>query len=209
MAVKKRKHGGHAKAHKKAKLSAPALVAERSSETQQSDQEPSPKSQQQDVGNVDMADAEAPAEAVAGGAEEEMDLLSAELRAELGDVESGGALVLPGRKKKSKAKTEELPAEALEAAVKMSKSKRKKMEALAARKVKEARRADLYKSLEQQSLSQSQLQLMYSTSQMGHKETLRERLKRSMNRQKAGLELSAEAQNELVKKTDHPPDMDA
>ncbi|RLN96045.1 hypothetical protein BBJ28_00026823, partial [Nothophytophthora sp. Chile5] len=42
-----------------------------------------------------------------------------------------------------------------------------------------------------------------------HKETLRERLKRSMNRQKAGLELSAEAQNELVKKTDHPPDMDA
>ncbi|EGZ10420.1 hypothetical protein PHYSODRAFT_518292 [Phytophthora sojae] len=116
-------------------------------------------------------------------------LLSAELMAEMGGDEAGGALVLPGRREKKK-KVEQLPEELLQQAQHMSKSKRKKLEAIAARKVKEARRADLYKSLEKQQLSQDQLRLMYSTSQMGHKETLRERLKRSLNRQKAGIELA-------------------
>lgn len=39
---------------------------------------------------------------------------------------------------------------------------------------------------------------MYTTSKLGHRETLRERLKRSMNRQKAGLSLTAEDERELV-----------
>lgn len=39
---------------------------------------------------------------------------------------------------------------------------------------------------------------MYTTSKLGHRETLRERLKRSMNRQKAGLSISAEDERELV-----------
>ncbi|EEY59873.1 ATP-dependent RNA helicase, putative [Phytophthora infestans T30-4] len=115
-------------------------------------------------------------------------LLSAELLEEMGGEDAGGALVLPGRREK-KQKAEKIPEELIEQAQHMSKSKRKKLEAIAARKVKEARRADLYKSLEKQQLSQDQMKLLYSTSQMGHKETLRERLKRSLNRQKAGIEL--------------------
>ncbi|KAG2509571.1 hypothetical protein BBO99_00008864 [Phytophthora kernoviae] len=92
-------------------------------------------------------------------------------------ADSGGALVLPGRREK-KQKTEKVPDELLQQAQHMSKSKRKKLEAIAARKVKEGRRADLYKSLEQQSLSKEQLRLI----------------------QKAGIELSENAQNELLKK---------
>ncbi|GMF43245.1 unnamed protein product [Phytophthora fragariaefolia] len=184
MAGRKRKQGGHAKARKKAKAAADVVTQERASEAQQEPQE------------VDAKDApQIPAASAASA------LLSADLAGEMGADEVGGALGLPGRREK-KPKAEQLPAELLQQAQQLSKSKRKKLEALAARKVKEARRADLYKSLEQQQLSQEQLRLLYSTSHLGHKETLRERLKRSLNRQKAGIELSEDARSELLKKTD-------
>lgn len=75
--------------------------------------------------------------------------------------------------------------------------------------MKEARREDLYKSLEASSLSTDQLNLMVSTSKLGHKETLRERLKRSMNKVKAGLELSTAAQDELLQQRTVPGRADA
>ncbi|KAE9334730.1 putative ATP-dependent RNA helicase [Phytophthora fragariae] len=188
MAGKKRKQGGHAKARKKAKASKVTTAEERTESTQQEPQEANANSELQN-----------PPQAAAGP--EASGLLSAELVAELGGEDTGGALVLRGRREK-KQKAEPMPEELLQQAQTMSKSKRKKLEAIAARKVKEARRADLYKSLEKQQLSQDQLRLMYSTSQMGHKETLRERLKRSLNRQKAGIELSEDAKSELLKTTD-------
>lgn len=72
--------------------------------------------------------------------------------------------------------------------------------------MKEARRDDLYKSLEATSLSKEQLGLMLTTSKLGHKETLRERLKRSMNRVKAGITISSEDQQELLQQRDAPGD---
>ncbi|KAL4094436.1 hypothetical protein PRIC1_010097 [Phytophthora ramorum] len=194
MAGKKRKQGGHAKAKKKAKASKEVLAQEREEKTQQEPQE----------ADVNM---EHEAEQEDADICESSGLLSAELREEMGADEAGGALVLPGRREK-KQKAEKVPEELLQQAQHLSKTKRKKLEAIAARKVKEARRADLYKSLEQQQLSQDQLKLMYSTSQMGHKETLRERLKRSLNRQKAGIELSDVAKNELLKKTERKEEDD-
>ncbi|KAL3664978.1 hypothetical protein V7S43_010153 [Phytophthora oleae] len=188
MAGKKRKQGGHAKAKKKAKTTKVTTAQERAENTQQEAQEASANVQQE-------VEQEETASIAAEG------LLSAELLEEMGGQNAGGALVLPGRKEK-KQKEEKISEELMEQAQHMSKSKRKKLEAIAARKVKETRRADLYKSLEKQQLSQDQMKLMYSTSQMGHKETLRERLKRSLNRQKAGIELSEDAQNELLKKKD-------
>ncbi|TYZ60870.1 hypothetical protein PybrP1_001442 [[Pythium] brassicae (nom. inval.)] len=124
------------------------------------------------------------------------DILTPELRAELGGVD-GDVLVVVGRKA-PRVKAEVVPEELVQQAARMSKTKRRKLEHLAARKVKEARREDLYKSLEASSLSNDQLNLMLTTSKLGHKETLRERLKRSMNKVKAGLELSAEDQQELL-----------
>jgi ATP-dependent RNA helicase DHX37/DHR1 len=46
-------------------------------------------------------------------------------------------------------------------------------------------------------MTPTQLELLHTTSKLGHKETLRERLKRSMNRQKAGLDLTTEETEEL------------
>lgn len=74
--------------------------------------------------------------------------------------------------------------------------------------MKEARREDLYKSLEATSLSNEQLNLMVTTAKLGHKETLRERLKRSMNRVKAGIALSNEDARELLQQR-NAPDSDA
>ncbi|KAG1691161.1 hypothetical protein DVH05_027236 [Phytophthora capsici] len=188
MAGKKRKQGGHVKAKKKAKTTKVTTAQERGEKTQQEPREDNANMQQE------VEQEETTSTAAEG-------LLSTELLEEMGGQDAGGALVLPGRKEKKK-KEEKIPDELVEQAQHMSKSKRKKLEAIAARKVKEARRADLYKSLEKQQLSQDQMKLMYSTSQMGHKETLRERLKRSLNRQKAGIELSEDAKSELLKKKD-------
>ncbi|KAG7391043.1 ATP-dependent RNA helicase dhx37 [Phytophthora boehmeriae] len=188
MAGKKRKQGGHARSKKKAKTTKVVIAPEPTPVNQQSVQEEASK--------IDRAAGE---QVVPDAVSDASELLSPELVEEMKGADSGGALVLPGRREK-KQKAEKVPEELLQQAEHMSKSKRKKLEAIAARKVKEARRADLYKSLEQQKLSQEQLRLMYSTSQMGHKETLRERLKRSLNRQKAGIQLSENAQNELLKK---------
>ncbi|ETL82323.1 hypothetical protein L917_17499 [Phytophthora nicotianae] len=186
MAAKKRKQSGHAKAKKKAKTTEAVVTQERAEKTLQEPQE--------NETNMEHEQDETTTSEASG-------LLSAELLEEMGGEDAGGALVLPGRREK-KQKTDKMPDELLEQAQHMSKSKRKKLEAIAARKVKEARRADLYKSLEKQQLSQDQMKLLYSTSQMGHKETLRERLKRSLNRQKAGIELSEDAKSELFKKQD-------
>ncbi|KAG7380675.1 ATP-dependent RNA helicase dhx37 [Phytophthora pseudosyringae] len=191
MAAKKRKQGGHAKTKKKAKTAEATVAQEQAEKTQHEAQE----------ANANMQHEVVSAEAEGAAISEPSELLSAELLEEMGGQDAGGALVLPGRREK-KPKAEKVSEELLQQAQHMSKSKRKKLEAIAARKVKEARRSDLYKSLEKQQLSQDQMKLMYSTSQMGHKETLRERLKRSLNRQKAGIELSEDAKSELFKKTD-------
>ncbi|GLE02940.1 hypothetical protein PINS_up011804 [Pythium insidiosum] len=134
-----------------------------------------------------------------------LSLLSEELRAELGGAD-GDLLVIAGGKKDKKknasdATEERVTEEELLAVQKMSRSKRKKLEQLAARKIKEARREQLYKSLEASQLSSKELDLMVTTSKLGHKETLRERLKRSMNRQKAGLSLTEQEKAELFQQS--------
>ncbi|CAI5739901.1 unnamed protein product [Peronospora farinosa] len=193
MAAKKRKQSGHAKVKKKAQIKKVLDVQERSDNVQQETQKCHANTEQDGVSLK-------PENAVFTAITECSGLLSAELVQKMGGEDAGGALVLPGHREK-KQKTELMSEELLQQAQQMSKSKRKKMEVIAAKKIKEARRADIYKSLEKQQLSQDQMKLMYSTSQMGHKETLRERLKRSMNRQKAGIAISEDAMNELLKKT--------
>uniref|UniRef100_A0AAV1TSM7 RNA helicase n=1 Tax=Peronospora matthiolae TaxID=2874970 RepID=A0AAV1TSM7_9STRA len=193
MAGKKRKQSSRGMVKKKVKTMKVADVQERDGTVLQELQEDHLSTEHEGVGCQETGDAAAGTNSVTKG------LLSDELMQELGQDDAGGALVLPGHREK-KQKVENMPEELLQQAQHMSKSKRKKLEAIAARKVKEAKREDLYKSLEKQQLSQDQMKLLYSTSQMGHKETLRERLKRSMNRQKAGIELSEEAKSELYKK---------
>ncbi|CAI5741355.1 unnamed protein product [Peronospora destructor] len=198
MAAKKRKQSGHAQVKNKGKIKKVMDWKKRRDNVQQETQESKAKTEQ------DVAPQKSE-KAVSTAATEISELLSAELVQEMGGKDVGGAFVLSGHRKK-KQKIEKISEELLQQAQQMNKSKRKKMEAIAAKKVKEARRANVYKSLEKQQLSQDQMKLMYSTSHMGHKETLRERLKRSMNRQKAGIEISEDAMNELLKKKNRSVD---
>ncbi|CAI5742093.1 unnamed protein product [Hyaloperonospora brassicae] len=202
MAAKKRKQSSRVKAKKKAKTMKEVIVQEGDRKAQQEPQDDQLSTEHEAVSGQEVKDT------AAGAVSATLGLLSDELLQEMGSEDAGGALVLPGHREK-KQKVEQVPDELLQQAQRMSKSKRKKLEAIAARKVKEARREDLYKSLETQRLSQDQMKLLYSTSQMGHKETLRERLKRSLNRQKAGIELSEDAKSELYKKKDRSEDEDA
>ncbi|CAH0521923.1 unnamed protein product [Peronospora belbahrii] len=194
MTGKKRKQSNRKSMEKKERMKKMTIVQERNYKMQQEMQEINSKTAH-DGGPVEPEDAVSTVNCATLG------ILSDELLQELGGQDTGGMLVLPGRRKK-KQKTEKIPEELLQQAERMSKSKRKKMEAIAARKLKESRRVDLYKSLETQQLTKDQMKLLYSTSQMGHKETLRERLKRSLNRQKAGIRISEDALNELLKKKD-------
>ncbi|OQR98048.1 ATP-dependent RNA helicase [Achlya hypogyna] len=141
-------------------------------------------------------------------ANEEEGLLSKELMEELGGNEDD--LLIVGKKKKTEKKPEKISEEVLQQAKKLSKTKRKRMEQLEARKAKEAKRDVVLQSLEAQALPAEHLNLMYSTARLGHKETLRERLRRSVNQEKAGLTLSDAARNELYQEThaDEAADMD-
>ncbi|TMW68158.1 hypothetical protein Poli38472_007830 [Pythium oligandrum] len=184
MAGKRKSGAAHAKAKKKNKKALAAAAASR---------------QQEDASASPMAVETTSVEPQEVARDESMteSILSEELKAELGGVD-GDVMVIVGKKKKEKQpKEERVTEEELQEVQKMSRSKRKKLEQLAARKVKEARRETLYKSLQDKSLSQKELDLMYTSSKLGHKETLRERLKRSMNRQKAGIDLSEVEQEEL------------
>ncbi|RLO06614.1 hypothetical protein DYB28_008591 [Aphanomyces astaci] len=99
-------------------------------------------------------------------------LLSKELMEELGGDEGE---LLTVRKKKVKGQAKAPSAAVIQAATKLSKTKRKKLVQLEARKAKEARRDEVLQSLEAQKLPQAHLNLMYSTARLGHKETLKER----------------------------------
>ncbi|KDO26422.1 hypothetical protein SPRG_08225 [Saprolegnia parasitica CBS 223.65] len=122
-------------------------------------------------------------------------LLSKELMEELGGNED--ELLIMTKKKKTEKKPEAISEAVMAQAKKLSKTKRKKLAQLEARKAKEAKRDVVLQSLEQQQLPQAHLNLMYSTARLGHKETLRERLRRSVNQEKAGLTLTDAARSEL------------
>ncbi|ETW04021.1 hypothetical protein, variant 2 [Aphanomyces invadans] len=156
-----------------------------------------------------MADTTAAATTTPATDEEPTGLLSKELMEELGGNEDD---LLTVRKKKVKGQAKPPSEEVMKAATKLSNSKRKKLAQLEARKAKEARRDEVFQSLESKKLSQEHLNLMYSTARLGHKETLKERLKRSMNQEKAGLTLTDSAREELYpdlgeRKGDDVPDL--
>lgn len=131
MAGKKRKHGGgsasaHAKAQKKKTKQAAAAAALRDAEEAQQHREGAVTNEDAVMENGASDDTE-----VAVDVDNETDILSAELREELGGKD-GDLMVIVGKKKK-KAKEDVVPDEIMEQAAKMSKSKRKKLEHIAVR----------------------------------------------------------------------------
>lgn len=124
-----------------------------------------------------------------------MDILSPELRKELGeDVED---LVILPSKKKEKVKKRKITKEMQRKMDKLNKKKMKKIQQLKEKKQKAKDRGKLFQSLSENKLSDAQMNLMHSTSKLGGTYTLKERLKRSYAMHQAGLSISSDAADEL------------
>jgi hypothetical protein len=123
-------------------------------------------------------------------------LLSEELAEQLG-TGGGNDVVLAGRKKRKRkgAGSAAQDPETVELAAKLSKSKRKKLQQIADRKAKAAKRGEVYASLSKTKLKPNQRQLMRSSGELGAHETLRTRLRRVIGRAMEGLELTDEEMN--------------
>ena len=130
--------------------------------------------------------------------------LSAELASALASAEasSSGALVLvgkrgkkgagPGSYKKGDVRNKSgnaggVSAATMKVATKLSKSKRKKIEALAKKKEKEGKRKQLYQSLKESSLDAAHLDLLADTKSLGQRATTRQTLRSNLKLQRAGI----------------------
>jgi ATP-dependent RNA helicase DHX37/DHR1 len=87
----------------------------------------------------------------------------------------------------------------LQDARKLSKSARKRLDQIAARKAKEAKRADLYKTLEAQRLTEKEQSFLQSSKGFSQgKVTMKVRLARALERQRAGLPVEDEEAMEFL-----------
>ena len=122
--------------------------------------------------------------------------LSFPLLQELGCADTADIVLTAGKKKK-KEKSEEVPAEIVEAAKKISKSERKRLDQIKLRKDKEEKRDQYLTLLNQHVMPDSHRQLLTSSQNIGQKATLKGALKKALKRHKAGLSITAE-EHELL-----------
>jgi ATP-dependent RNA helicase DHX37/DHR1 len=129
--------------------------------------------------------------------EEVQDILSKELKAELGG-DDDSILVVPSRSiKRDRSKEIQIIPEILEEAKQISKRAKKKIEQLNLKKEKESKRDYYYDLLKKNDLSVEHHQLMLSSKEIGQTSSLKETLKNIFKKHKAGLKLSTE-ENELL-----------
>lgn len=130
-------------------------------------------------------------------------LLSPELMAELGGGDGiGGAMAVaatkPGKGKKRGRTGDKVSSETRELAATMSKSKAKKLKQLEDKRVKDGRRAELYRKLEEHQMSQNHLSLLRSSKTISMKQdTLRLRIKQAVQHAVAGISLAEADVREL------------
>lgn len=133
-------------------------------------------------------------------------LLSPELMAELGatnnngNSSAGGDAVVAATKTKNKGKKRGRGAnsETRELAATISKSKAKKLKQLEDKRLKDGRRAELYRKLESNRMSEEQLSLLQSSKTISqNQDTLRSRIKQAVQRAVAGMALEDAAVKEL------------
>jgi ATP-dependent RNA helicase DHX37/DHR1 len=108
-----------------------------------------------------------------------MELLSAELREQLGDRDD---LVLSGKKTKRK------PSASKQLAEVMTSTKKRKLALIAEKRAKAARRKELLDSIAKESLSEEQRSLLASSSLLGQEETLKQKLSRTLKEKRANLQ---------------------
>ena len=133
-------------------------------------------------------------------------LLSPEIRdgfQHMGDNSSTDILIMQSRKKKKVEKTTAiLSPEEIKEAKKVKKNTERKLAQLEKRVEQKKRRAELYATLEETSLSKSQLELMQSSANLGKRITKKEHLKQLIQKERAGIELNDNEKSLLYTKHD-------
>ena len=109
--------------------------------------------------------------------DQEESILSKEMQAEMAAMGGGEALILPPRKKKVGKTTPrvELTAEEIKAAKTRHKNATRKLRQLADRIEQKKRRVDLYATLRENAISNEEMSLLASSSELGKRVTKKER----------------------------------
>ena len=124
------------------------------------------------------------------------DLLSAELQEELGllrayDTTSGDVLPVVGKRDKRQ-RAEEVPAEILEQAKKLSNKAQKRLDAISKKKEKDEKTILYYDMLRKHEMQDDHRQLLTSSRDLNQQLTLKKKLKILHRRHKAGIKLNEE-----------------
>ncbi|GMH94515.1 hypothetical protein TrST_g10959 [Triparma strigata] len=108
------------------------------------------------------------------------------------------SVMVSGRKKqKTKSKEVELTPSEIRDAKKESKRMKRKLKQLSDRRSKKEARTSVYSTLEANKLTEEQYGLMSSSSKLGHTLTKKERLKRYLDLERAGIKLTEDQRSEL------------
>ena len=134
--------------------------------------------------------------------DQEESILSKEMQAEMAAMGGGEALILPPRKKKVGKTTPrvELTAEEIKAAKARHKNATRKLRQLADRIEQKKRRVDLYATLRENAISNEEMSLLASSSELGKRVTKKEHLQRLLRRERAGIQLTEEERDVLYTK---------
>ena len=132
--------------------------------------------------------------------EKKPDILSPELREELG-LQDADDIVMVGKKPK-KEKVERASDEVLAKAKKMTKTQRKRFESYQRRQENEKRQKEYIATLEKHSISDQERTLLVSGKDVGQTHTTKQLLQMTLKRYRAGLELSKEEHDLLFPKKD-------
>ena len=113
------------------------------------------------------------------------------------------ALILPSRKKKvPKKKVIELTPEELKAAKAKHKAMQRKLNQIEERHERKKRRKELYATLSEHALSETEMQLLEKSAHLGKKVTKKEALKRLLQKERAGVDLTEEEKEVLYTNTE-------
>lgn len=126
-------------------------------------------------------------------------ILSEEMRAELGDTEN--PIIVTGKKKKKKKAVQvvQLTAQEIRQAKQLQKNTARKMKQLQDRAAQKQKRSELYTSLKETAITKEQQQLLESSSTLGKRVSKREQLKKILYRERAGLTLTPDERDLLYK----------
>lgn len=117
--------------------------------------------------------------------------------------EDDTALVLAPKKKRVKTrKMPELTPQEIRQAKLLQKNSARKLKQLTERAQQKKKRTELYAKLQETAISSEEMQLLASSSTLGKRETKRETLKRLIQRERAGIALTAEEKSILYQNID-------